>query len=122
MASHPTYTYRAQLERVVDGDTIVVHLDLGFRLVATVPLRLSGINCPELGTDAGKTAKAFAYDWLSRTTDLLVTTEKDPEKYGRWLAVVQRPGGGETLNAALLDAGLAAPYLVNRLAGPEEWA
>jgi micrococcal nuclease len=108
----PTYQYRATLERVIDGDTLVVHLDLGLRMTATVPLRLLGVNSPEMKTDAGKAARAWALDWLGRTAELLVTTEKDPEKYGRWLAIVQRPGGGETLNDALVDAGMAAPYMV----------
>lgn len=112
MPSRPTFTYHAALVRVIDGDTIVANLDLGFRLRATLPLRLLGINSPEIDTDAGKTAKAFTLDWCTQTGELIVTTEQNPEKYGRWLATVHRPGTTESLNAALLRADMAVPYMV----------
>jgi endonuclease YncB( thermonuclease family) len=45
--------------RVVDGDTIEVDLDLGWRVYRNREhIRVSGINAPERNTRAGKRAKA----------------------------------------------------------------
>ncbi|MBU6141477.1 MAG: hypothetical protein KGP29_08010, partial [Proteobacteria bacterium] len=50
------FTYVAKLERVVDGDTIHVKLDLGFGIKHHEILRLAKINAPEAETKEGKRA------------------------------------------------------------------
>jgi endonuclease YncB( thermonuclease family) len=52
--------YRGVVDRVQDGDTIYIKLDLGFDLTVYARVRVYGINAPELSTDAGKVAKAYA--------------------------------------------------------------
>ena len=42
------YTYEAFLERVVDGDTIIVRIDLGFDVLKRERIRLRGIDAPEI--------------------------------------------------------------------------
>lgn len=93
------YNYRVpHTERVLDGDTLWAVLDLGFRMTATLPIRLYPWDCPELrSSDASpfekrqaKRARELAIDWLltvpySEDDTLWVTTEKDPESFGRWL-------------------------------------
>ena len=45
------YYYRCEVERVVDGDTIDVHIDLGFKVILRKQrLRLAGIDTPESRT------------------------------------------------------------------------
>ena len=44
------YEYAAKVERVVDGDTIDVTLDLGFSIQYQARIRLLGINTPESRT------------------------------------------------------------------------
>ena len=44
------FTYKAEVTRVVDGDTIDVILDLGFHLSVKKRVRLYGINTPESRT------------------------------------------------------------------------
>ena len=44
------FIYDATLVRVIDGDTIDCDLDLGMNLTARFPVRLLGVNAPELGT------------------------------------------------------------------------
>jgi hypothetical protein len=61
----PSYAYAAKVERVVDGDTLWVVVDLGFKAAVREKLRLRGINTPELGTplprrQAGEGEKANA--------------------------------------------------------------
>ncbi|NTV29876.1 MAG: hypothetical protein HGA80_07335, partial [Candidatus Omnitrophica bacterium] len=61
------YTYNAYVERVVDGDTLKVRLDLGFGVRVRQTLRLRGIDCPELKTKAGDAAKAFVQSILKES-------------------------------------------------------
>jgi micrococcal nuclease len=111
------YHYAATLVRVIDGDTLVVDLDLGLRTwVRDVHLRLLGINCPELPTVAGREARQATMSWLSSVSEFgtfYVITDKDrTEKYGRWLATVYSDASftGEPLNHWLVSAGHAEPY------------
>ena len=44
------YTYKAKLDRVVDGDTIDAHINLGFDITIHKRIRLAGIDTPESRT------------------------------------------------------------------------
>ena len=44
----PCYRYRAELDRVVDGDTLDVVIDLGFYIKIKERIRLEGIDAPEI--------------------------------------------------------------------------
>lgn len=100
------YQYRAQLIRVIDGDTLDLSIDLGFDITQKTRVRLMGINAPEMNTDAGKLAKAFVVDWFSEGEAITLETYKDKrEKYGRYLAKVVTAKGD--LAACLIEAGHA---------------
>lgn len=105
-----TYEYRCSLVKVTDADTMVVTIDLGFRLTATMPIRLVGLNAPELKTPEGKAARVWAIDWFAAHPDLVIVTQKDPEKYGRWLGTISPVPDGLSLNAELIDKDLAKPW------------
>ena len=104
------WTYRASLVRVVDGDTAVMRLDLGFRTSCEQSLRLIGVNAPELfsGTnrEMGAQARTDCGEWLwERETGswpFIVRTEKDRQTFGRFLGTVY------DLEGASLNAYLAA--------------
>ena len=57
--------YKAYLDRVVDGDTVKVILDLGFGIFHREILRLKGINAAESDTDAGKKSTKFLSEILN---------------------------------------------------------
>src|SRR4030042_5977028 len=78
-----TYTYHVTLEKVIDGDTLLVNFDLGFFISIKEKVRLIGINAPELDTKEGKDAVTFIEKEL-KDTYLIVETRKK-EKYGRFL-------------------------------------
>lgn len=104
MATKPEYTYAAKLLRVIDGDTIVVNVDLGMRISTEITVRLMGINAPELNTEAGKNARAFVR--TLNAEQVVVKTHKDPkDKYGRWLGEVFI--NGESLNELMIAKGHA---------------
>jgi len=108
------FDYHATLARVVDGDTVYLTVDLGFRLSATFDFRLLGINAPEMNGStraAGEVAKA-ELDRLLKLGTLRITSAKS-DKYGRWLATIyvkQLSGIELNVNDAMLKAGFAVVY------------
>lgn len=103
----PTFTYRATVLSVYDGDTMTVAADAGFRVTVRVQLRLLGINAPEMGTDAGRAARDYLRSLC--VPPLTIRTYKDPgDKYGRWLADVY--SGDLHVNQHMVDTGHAVAY------------
>jgi len=49
MSVEANYVYQAELERVVDGNTVDMRVDCGFSIYTGQRLRLYGINTPEVG-------------------------------------------------------------------------
>ena len=113
------WQYRAYVERVVDGDTLDLRIDLGFGITLTgdeARVRLHDIDTAEIyGSSrdseeyqAGQVHKRFVEAWVADAEDepwpFLVETRKDDErgKYGRWLATIHRRGDGAILNDDLL--------------------
>lgn len=103
LPSNPTY--RAKVIRVVDGDTVRLSVDVGFRMRFEDSFRLYGIDAPE-----GKSTPAAAYlsNRLAPGQEITVATYK-PDKYGRWLCDLITDDG-DLLNMELVRAGLAVPY------------
>lgn len=120
------YTYRTSAVRVVDGDTLAVTIDLPPFNRLDKKLRLRGLNCPEMDTDAGKAAKRYVQSLVDRADEVVITTTK-PDKYDRYLADVfllglkddnsavtprselQANSSGLFLNNSLLANGHAVP-------------
>jgi endonuclease YncB( thermonuclease family) len=109
------YTYKVnQVLRVIDGDTMVVSIDLGFNLTLTQTIRVKGINAPEARTTnleekaRGLAAKAFAEAWLQGKSLLIKTTKDD--KYGRMLGDFICTETGTTFAEAMLVANHAGVY------------
>jgi endonuclease YncB( thermonuclease family) len=113
------YTYSAIVQSVVDGDTLWVFVDLGFRSWTCQKLRLRGIDAPELATEAGKRCREFVAGALRDAPSIAVKTTR-PDKYGRYLADIyylsgERDGqaivdNGVFLNGELLERGLATAF------------
>lgn len=104
------YEYRAEIIKVVDGDTVDVDLDLGLDVHINVRLRLVGINTPEHGTAAGDAATKYARYLMPLGSVILVQTRKDQtEKYGRYLAVVTNAKGW-VVNERMIAKGHAVSY------------
>jgi len=90
------YEYKAIIRRVIDGDTLEVDIDLGFKtILKKEKLRLLGIDTPELRSKSlqerlhAASAKQFVEDLLKPGDEITVHTEKDKAgKYGRYLARV----------------------------------
>lgn len=91
------YTYRCKLVRVVDGDTIILDIDLGFHISIQRSVRLLGYNSPEIfgakkseaSFQAGIECKQELERVLGVGKKLFCVTELDKsDKYGRILAKI----------------------------------
>jgi len=102
------FTYRAKVERVVDGDTLRVQIDLGFGNWTRQYLRLRDIDTPEIKTKAGEKASAFVKAELKGVPEILLRSSTS-DRYDRYLADVFYTVNGEErfLNSRLLETGLA---------------
>lgn len=113
--------YRARLLDIVDGDTMDLEVDLGFDAFVRVRVRLVAVDTPEIHFvsrdseeyEEGREAVAFVEDFFDRHDHVILQTEKDGGRgsYGRWLATIFPPDGGDDLGQQLLDEGLAEPFL-----------
>jgi len=101
------YTYKAYLDRVIDGDTLKLNIDLGFDTFIKETVRLRWINTPEIKTEGGQKAKRFVTKFLKQKNELIVRTHYE-DKFGRYLVDIWMDG--EYLNQALLNKGLAEEY------------
>ena len=89
----PAYRYRvSSIVRVIDGDTLICDLDLGFKVHAHLPIRVRGINCPELPSMAGWAAKQATETLLAAAQTILLESYKDQQTFARWVADVYVDG------------------------------
>lgn len=102
------WQYQGIIDRIIDGDTCVVDLDMGMRVwQKQVHIRIAGINAPELTTDAGKIAKAFIEALLPIGTIVTIVSHQF-DKYGRLLASVDWDSNDWA--SVMLTSGNAIPY------------
>ena len=113
------YEYRVKkVNKIVDGDTIDVDIDLGFAVSFTQRVRLAGIDTPESRTTdlkekaLGLEVKEKIKKELAAAKDVVIKTEKpdSSEKYGRILGWVFLDGSDVSLNQKLINEGYAWTY------------
>ena len=112
------YTYSATVIRIVDGDSVWLEVDVGFRMSYRDNFRLVRINAPELRSK-DPAIKLAAYQAKDRLEELIppgtkvtIKTAKSG-KYGRWLAEITAVGADGmdyNVNEKLLAEGHAVPY------------
>ena len=110
------YEYNCEIESIYDGDTLRVHIDLGFGVwLRKQSIRVSGIDTPEIRTRDSR-EKKYGYRARDRMRELLPVGEKfvlrtysaTPDKYGRILGTVLVDG--EPASAILIRERLAVYY------------
>lgn len=106
----PSYTYRALIAEVHDGDTLRADVDLGFNVwLHAQSFRLLGCNARELAEPGGKEARDHLRALLPVGTVVTLTSVK-VDKYGsRWDARVVLADGTD-LVAGLITDNWAAPW------------
>jgi micrococcal nuclease len=91
---------------VHDGDTMTLVIDLGFDLTIRMACRIHGINAPELRTQEGKDARAFALT-LVQPGDAVRVVSKGWDKYGGRFDGIVWLADGREFNATMLETGHA---------------
>ena len=103
------YKYEAEVLRVIDGDTLDLFVDLGFKVGFNTRIRMIGIDTPEKWHPYGKVVKAYLQEILEGKVILLDVTKKD--KYGRYLGVVYLNKNDEqSVNDKLIEINMAKAY------------
>ena len=117
------YNFRVvKINRVVDGDTIDVTIDLGFDLYKKERVRVAGVDTPEkrtknleekaLGIDATGWLKAKLEETIKGDEELTVRTELKGGvgKYGRLLGWLYVGDSDLSLNEQMITEGYAHAY------------
>ena len=117
------YNFRVtKINRVVDGDTIDVTIDLGFDLYKKERVRVAGVDTPEkrtrdleekeLGKDATNWLKEKLEGAVAGDDDLVIRTELvgGVGKYGRLLGWLYIGDGDVSLNEEMITEGYAWAY------------
>ena len=109
------YEYKVTLDRVIDGDTVDVDIQLGFKVVLSKQrIRLHGIDTPESRTRnkeekvRGLLSKEYLKNICESSTIRL--RSKDRGKFGRILGVLYQDDETISINQRLCDDGYAVPY------------
>lgn len=99
----PLYHYRGRTERVIDGDTIRVTLDLGLRVYRSINLRIADVDTPEVygsrASEEGRTARDALAAYLGERT-LYIETRKDALSFDRYVGDVYVVEDGAMVNVA----------------------
>ena len=117
------YNFRVtEINRVVDGDTIDVTIDLGFDLYKKERVRIAGVDTPEkrtrdleekaLGIDATNYLKKKLEDTIAGDDELTIRTELKGGmgKYGRLLGWLYVGESDVSINEQMIDEGYAWSY------------
>ena len=117
------YNFRVvEINRVLDGETIDVTIDLGFDLFKKERVRVAGVDTPEkrtrdleekaLGIDATNWLKEKLEGALAGDDDLVIRTELvgGVGKYGRLLGWLYLGDGSLSLNEQMITEGYAWAY------------
>ena len=117
------YNFRVtKIDKVLDGDSIDVTIDLGFDLYKKERVRIAGVDTPEkrtrnkeekeLGIDATNWLKEKLEGAISGDDDLVIRTELvgGVGKYGRLLGWCYIGDGTVSLNEQMIEEGYAWAY------------
>jgi len=117
------FQYEARIIRIVDGDTLILDVDLGFKIHHEVTVRLARIDTPETVNYSARgiadPAKIYTENHCPVGSVCVVEISR-AEKYGRWLAeILYLPGevdrvkilaNPHVLNDELVRGGFAKSY------------
>ena len=109
------YEYKAKLIRVVDGDTLVADIDLGFHIHVRSYLRFARINAPELRAkeqserDKAKKVKVRVIEILEKNPIQKIIVTKSGKYQNRYISEIILTD--ETnLSDTLLTEGIVKEY------------
>ena len=106
------YTYKSRVEKIIDGDTVRLDIDLGFTVHWKSNCRLYGINTPELNSKNPEEkiraleAKQYLIDNLPAEVTII---SRELDKYGRPLVDIYVDK--RLINQEIIDNGFSEIYM-----------
>ena len=112
----PSYLYKAEPRDIVDADTVLLDIDLGFEVIRRQRIRLARIDAPPRDTPEGARGRRYVREQLAVARTIVVKTIK-ADLHGRYVAHVFYAFNnrgiertfleGRYLNQELVDKGFA---------------
>lgn len=102
------YIRSARVIRVIDGDTVIVDVDLGFYVWVRMSCRLAGINARELHAPGGPAAGAHLAGLLPEGGLVTVGSVRADKFAGRFDGVIRF--NGEDINQRMVADGFAVRW------------
>lgn len=84
----PAYIYKAEVLRVIDGDTYEIRVDVGFDTDRRIDLRLKDVNTPEIRgeeKEEGFKVRNYVLDLFSRHHNQIVVKTHFRRSFTRWV-------------------------------------
>jgi micrococcal nuclease len=110
------YKYKSILKRVVDGDTMDLIIDLGFKMTTEQRVRLRGVDTPEIWRQKetsdefkkGMAAKNYVIErFETNSNEATIISDKETGVYGRYIVEIIFKDSKISLNEELVKKGLA---------------
>ena len=108
--------YKAEVRDVIDADSLLLDIDLGFEVIRRQRIRLARIDAPPRDTPEGAAGRRFVREQLAVARTLIANTRKS-DLHGRYVAHIFYAFNnrginhtflkGRYLNQELVDKGFA---------------
>lgn len=102
------YIRSARVVRVIDGDTVILDIDLGFHVTIRMSCRLAGINARELHAPGGPEAGAHLASLLPQNGLVTVESVRADKYAGRFDGIIW--SGTININDRMVTDGYAAVW------------
>jgi len=112
----PSYLYKAEPRDIIDADTLLLDIDLGFEVIRRQRIRLARIDAPARDTPEGARGRRHVREQLAVARSIVIKTVKT-DLHGRYVAHVFYAFNnrgieptflkGRYLNQELVDKGFA---------------
>jgi micrococcal nuclease len=95
------YDYTATVLRIIDGDTVLLRIDLGFYVLIECNMRLLNVYAAETSQPDGPKHTAHLALLMPVDAEVTIMSHKPltTDRYGRWLADIWL--NGQHINAAM---------------------
>lgn len=107
------FRYNAMVLRVIDGDTVEVAVDLGFRIVRTIKIRMAGIDSYELkdkkNLEKALAAKAYLEEHILNK-EVSLKSLKPGKYHDRYIAFIYIGDNRKSVNDEMVEKGIVNPY------------
>jgi endonuclease YncB( thermonuclease family) len=109
----PSYLYKAEPRDIVDADTLLLDVDLGFEVIRRQRIRLARIDAPPRDTPEGARGRRYVRNQLAVARSLVVKTIKT-DLHGRYVAHIFYAHNNRGIEQTFLEGRYLNQELVNK--------